>query len=162
MPTEVTEPLIVAPGSGKSFWVVTDFITIKTTGEETGGRFAVIETLIVPQAGPPPHIHHHETETFYVLEGELTFFFGDRTVIAGPGTFLHAPKDKLHTFKNQTDKPVRILVWICPAGLEKMFPEIGHPATDSETPVPVTPEDILRLIEVAPKYGLEIPPPPHS
>jgi len=55
------------PGIGKSLWVLGDLYTFKVVGEETGGAIAVLEVQVQPQNGPPPHIHHREDETFYVL-----------------------------------------------------------------------------------------------
>ena len=50
-----------------------------------------------------------------------------------------------------------MLIMVTPAGLEEFFLEIGREAIDGETvPVPPTPEDIQKLIQTAPKYGLEI------
>ena len=40
------------------------------TGEDTQERFALIELVGRKGNVPPPHIHHREDETFYILEGE--------------------------------------------------------------------------------------------
>lgn len=157
-----TSPIaIVPPGTGKTYWVASDLVTIKATGEQTGGLFSLIETTVVPQAGPPPHIHHHEDEWFYILEGELTFFIAGTQQTATAGTLLHGPKNILHTFKNLGTTPARMLVWMSPAGFENFFAEVGVPIAEGETPPQeVTGEHIERLLAVAPKYQLEIPPPP--
>jgi hypothetical protein len=47
-----------------------------------------------------------------------------------------------------------------PAGLEKFFEEVGKPGTDASSPSPFGEEDVERLLAAAPKYGVEIPPPP--
>ena len=47
-----------------------------------------------------------------------------------------------------------------PAGLEKFFEKVGKPGTDLSSPPPLEEEDIDKLLAVAPKYGVEIPPPP--
>jgi len=44
-------------GKGRSVWVVGDRYTLKVSGEETGGAFALLEALVPPGGGPPPHIH---------------------------------------------------------------------------------------------------------
>jgi hypothetical protein len=50
-----------------------------------------------------------------------------------------------------------MLVVVTPAGLEDFFLEIGRPAVPGDSrPVAPTPDDIARLIEAAPRYGLEI------
>jgi len=151
----------VLPGEGKPLYLVGDLYTFKATGEETNGAFALWEAMIPPQAGPPPHIHRREDESFYVLEGEIEFLEGDRTFLAGAGSFVHVPRGILHRFKNVGTTPARALLMVTPAGLEKMFEEIGTPATDpSAPPPPPGPEDVEKILAIAPKYGFEIPPPP--
>jgi hypothetical protein len=54
-----------------------------------------------------------------------------------------------------------MLIVVTPSGLERYFAEVGREATDPAAgPGPVTPVDIERLLAVAPKYGLEVQPPP--
>ena len=57
-----------------------------STGEDTGDQFALMEQVARKGNVPPRHIHHREDETFYVLEGEMTFAVGDETIKATPGT----------------------------------------------------------------------------
>jgi hypothetical protein len=55
-----------------------------------------------------------------------------------------------------------MLVSVAPAGLEKMFLEIGVPlAEGATTALPPTTEDIEKLLAIAPKYGIEIMLPGH-
>ena len=54
------------------------------TGEESGGAYFAMEALVPAGGGPPWHIHEHEHETFYVLQGTCTFYLGDETILAGP------------------------------------------------------------------------------
>src|SRR4051794_13083003 len=56
----------LAPGEGPQFAVLGgDLLSLKAAAEDTGGAFAVFETTVPPQGGPPPHIHHREDESFY-------------------------------------------------------------------------------------------------
>jgi len=55
-------------------------MTFLATAEDTQGKFALIEAVARKGNVPPPHIHHREEETFYVLEGEMTVSVGDRTI----------------------------------------------------------------------------------
>ena len=151
----------VPPGEGNLLYLVGDLYAFKVTGEETNGAFALWEAVIPPQAGPPPHIHHREDESFYVLEGEIEFLEGERTFIGAAGSFVYIPRGTLHRFKNVGTRTSRALIMVTPAGLEKMFEEIATPATDpSAPPPPPGPEDVEKLLAMAPKYGFEIPPPP--
>jgi hypothetical protein len=100
-------------------------------------------------------------ESFLVLEGEMTFQLGADRFVAGVGTFLNMPVGSLHCFKNESGKPARMLISVAPAGLEQMFFEVGQPiADDAEFAPPPTHADIEKLLEAAPRYGVEITPPP--
>jgi quercetin dioxygenase-like cupin family protein len=151
---------VLAPGGGRTIWVVGDRYTIKASGEETGGAFALIEAMVPPGGGPPPHIHRREDEAFYVLEGNLRFHVDGRDIDAGAGAWITLAKGSLHFFKNVGSRPARMLILVTPAGLERFFLEIGRAATveDDEAVAP-SPEDVGRLLAVAPSYGLEIMPP---
>ena len=143
--------------TGRVFSVVGDRYHFLVTGEESGGAFAMMEFLVPPQHGPPPHVHHREDEVFYVLEGEFTFTVAGRTIHATAGQTLYGRRDVPHTFKNTGDKAGRMIVVVAPAGLEKFFAEIGTPlASPQAAPVEPTPADIQRLLAAAPRYGLEI------
>ena len=48
---------ILRAGKGKAAWVVGDLYTVKASGADTGGAFALIEVLVPPQSEPPPHRH---------------------------------------------------------------------------------------------------------
>ncbi|HEV2065763.1 MAG TPA: quercetin 2,3-dioxygenase [Thermomicrobiales bacterium] len=152
--------ICVPPGEGRSIWVADELMTFKASAADTGGAYALTDSLVPPQGGPPPHIHHREDEAFWVLEGELEVVVGESTFRAGPGSFLHLPKGVLHSYRNSGDGPARFLTLIVPAGLEVFFLEVGKPGTDLSSPPPLCDEDIARLLEVAPTYGVEIPPPP--
>ncbi|MGH7800590.1 MAG: quercetin 2,3-dioxygenase [Thermodesulfobacteriota bacterium] len=143
-------------GIGKSLWVLGDLYTFKVMGEETGGAFAVLEVQVQPQNGPPPHIHHREDETFYVLEAEFSFLHSDITFTATAGSFVYIPKGTLHTFKNIGTSQGRFLAIITPAGFEKFFEEIGEPAIDKSSPPPFNPAIVEKLFALAPKYHLEV------
>ena len=159
METNAQEPIHVAPGEGTMRWVVGDLVTFKITGEDTNGAFTLGEEVTPPQGGPPPHLHTHEDETFYVVEGELEFVVGESTISAGAGSVVHGPRSIPHSFRNVGSTPSRMAVIITPAGLEGFFEEAGEPVTDPSSP-PKGPPDVERLVTVAQKYGIKILPPP--
>jgi hypothetical protein len=71
--------------------------------------------------------------------------------------FANMPVGTPHSFKNESNKPAKMLASVAPAGLEKMFMEIGVPlAEGATTALPPTREDIEKLLAAAPKYGIEI------
>lgn len=111
----------VPPGEGRSIWIVGDTYTFKAVGEDTGRALTLLEGEVSPQLGPPPHIHHHEDEFFYVLEGELEFLDNDRTFTASAGSFVYIPRGALHRFKNVGETNARMLVFFTLAGMENFF-----------------------------------------
>jgi hypothetical protein len=48
---------VMVAGEGRSIWVVGDRYTVKASGNDTGGAFALSEAWVPPGNGPPPHIH---------------------------------------------------------------------------------------------------------
>ena len=143
-------------GQGQAVWVVGDRYTIKVSGAETGGAFAMVEAVVPPGAGPPPHVHRREDEAFYVLEGELTFHADGNSFSGGAGTWVTLAKGSRHYFRNTGETAAKMLIMVTPAGLEEFFLEVGRPVEGKEGEGAVTAEDIEKLIETAPRYGLEI------
>ncbi len=150
----------VPPGEGKKLWVTDELMTFKASGEDTGGAYSLADSMVPPQGGPPPHIHHRKDEAFWVLGGELEISVGENRFRAGAGSFVHLPRGVLHSYQNVGTAPARFLTLMVPAGLERFFEEVGKPGTDLSSPPPFEEEDIDRLLAVAPKYGVAIPPPP--
>lgn len=94
-----------------------------------------------------------------MLEGEFEFLDGGCWIPVDPGSYVHAPKGALHTFKNVGERPGRLLTLVVPAGLEGFFEEIGVPGNDVSDPPPFGPAEVERLLATTPKYGLAPPPP---
>ena len=115
--------------------LVGDTYTITVTGEETEGRFCVIDMHIPPEGGPPPHRHDFE-ETFILLEGELEATFRGKKTIVRTGDTLNIPANAPHQFHNASSAPVRALCLCSPAGQEKFFMEVGIPVATRTTPPP--------------------------
>jgi quercetin dioxygenase-like cupin family protein len=155
-------PTIHKPTEGRTIAVVGDVYRFLATGEDTNGKYALWEAVVLPGGGPPPHVHSREEEGFYVLEGEINFTIGDQRHVATAGMFANMPVGTPHSFKNESDKPAKMLISIAPAGLEKMFFEVGVPVPPgATTAAPPTKAEIERLLAAAPRYGIEIKLPGH-
>lgn len=148
------------PGSGKTYSAVGDKYVMLATGEQTGGAYCLVEATVPPGGGPPPHYHTREEESFYVLEGEITFTVDGKTVIGTPGTFVQIPRGTPHAFKNQSSAPARMLVHCAPAGFERFMAAfaVELPSPDAP-PLPPSPAEIETLLRVAPDFGIVMLPP---
>jgi quercetin dioxygenase-like cupin family protein len=154
-PTATITGYAIAAGEGERLWIVGDTMTLKATGESTGGGLVLIENLTAPGGGPPPHIHTTEDEFFFVLDGSFEIRIGDDTHALGPGGFAYVPRGTVHNFHNASETPSRILVGFTPGGIEGFFRESGRPATDDGPAPPLDADEIARTTAAAPKYGLE-------
>jgi mannose-6-phosphate isomerase-like protein (cupin superfamily) len=151
------KPTIRKPTEGRTVAVVGDVYHFLATAEDTNGKYALWEAIVLPGGGPPTHVHSREEEGFYVLEGEITFTINDERVVATAGTFANMPVGTPHSFKNESGKPARMLISVAPAGLERMFFEFGVPLPQgASTAAPPTKEEIEKLLAIAPNYGIEI------
>lgn len=153
---QAMRPVHVPPEGGETVFLVGDTYTTLLTGAQTGGAFTLLEALVPPDTGPPPHFHQAEDETFVLLDGEVTFHVGDDLVEARPGTVVFVPRGMAHSFRNSRGGLARMLFLYSPAGMEGMFAEIGHPGERRRQAPPLDPADVAAMISVAAKYRFSI------
>ncbi|MDX6630396.1 MAG: hypothetical protein QOH00_2642 [Gaiellales bacterium] len=128
-------------------------VTWKIDGPATGERFAVVHHPLAPRAlAAPLHRHNREDEYSYVLEGTLGALLGDEVVTAGPGTWVHKPRDQWHTFWNAGDTPCEIIEIISPAGFENFFRGLAEIFAGAGAP------DLARMGELCGRYGVDMDP----
>lgn len=127
-------------------------IVAKIMSEETGGNYAVIMSHTPPAGGPPPHVHQHEDEAFYVVKGNYLFTCGEEKIEATEGTLVHLPRGIPHTFKNIGDSTGVLLNTITPGGFEGFFKEIDQLPKGQ-------PLDRQKVTAIASTYGLKFLPP---
>ena len=152
---------ITDPKGGQSVAFAGGSYRVLISGEQTNNAFGVIDMLVPPHAGPTPHSHASIQESFYVVEGELTFRTETQTYVARKGAFIEIPLGgTIHNFQNETDTLAHVVCTVAPAGMEKMFLELGVPVEAGELRpmTPPTPEELKHIMEVAAKYGQELLP----
>ena len=136
---------------------------IRRIGARGLAEWRIIEILAPDGYGSALHVHHSEDEGFWILEGEMTFYVGDQTIKAQPGSFLLGPKEVPHAFAVDSG-PGRLLFVLSPAGFEDLIREMGEPARElSIPPQPEGPPDeaeMQRMAAVAARHGNEILGPP--
>ncbi len=87
-------------------------------------RFNMAVITIQPhRTGPEMHTHADEDDSFYILDGELTFILEDGEIVAGAGTFVLVPPGLPHTFANRGDAVVRVVNVHAPAGFDLRLEE---------------------------------------
>ena len=107
-------PVVVAPGEGHRAGNV-EFLA--RTADTPRFTFGIIDFAAGRELDA--HVHAGEDDAFYILEGELTFLFGEETRRATPGTFVLVPPGVEHGFRNDGTAPVRMLNVHAPAGFDR-------------------------------------------
>jgi quercetin dioxygenase-like cupin family protein len=167
-PDDLTRKLTVArPDEDQSLphiGLVGDTYTILVAGQDTAGKYTLIDMHVPPKGGPPPHRHDFE-EMFTVLDGEVLATFRGQTMTVRAGETINIPANAPHAFTNATGEPARLLCLCAPAGQDEFFTLVGQPvATRTEAPPPLSADEqaafIQRSQRLAPEYSTELLPPP--
>src|ERR1700691_1789535 len=140
--------------------VVGDTYPILLTGDDTAGRYTLIDMHVPPGGGPPPHRHDFE-EMFTVLEGEVELNFRGEQLVAKAGETVNVPANAPHGFRNASSEAVHLLCLCAPSGQEEFFAEVGQPVTSRTEPPPVLDEEaqaafISKSKALAPEYRTEL------
>ena len=131
-------------------------ITLKIllSGKHTDGNQAVFEDIVEPGIGPGRHIHHHQDETFFFLEGKFIAEIGEQMFELNPGDVAFVPRGTVHAFKNVGDTPGRLRYVFSPAQtIEEMFREFYEVLEKGEL-------SFEQMSAIALKHGQEFVGPP--
>jgi quercetin dioxygenase-like cupin family protein len=147
--------------ASNAYWFFDDLVTVHITGEETEGRFSLIEFLMPPDDMTPLHIHRRDSQTTYVLEGEVTIYLPDGSHVLGPGDCIHQPAGVPQTERVTSTHQARVLDINSPAGFERFVVAIGRPAESLTLPPPPdSPPDMEQIAAVAAEHDIELLGPP--
>ncbi|HEV2124971.1 MAG TPA: cupin domain-containing protein [Chloroflexota bacterium] len=138
--------------SPASSWPLDALATTLLGGQETGGRLALIHSVERRGREPPRHTHTHrnEDEVVYVLDGELTYYLGNKEVQVGTGSSLFLSRGAEHCYRVISGE-AHLLVILMPAGLESYYQALAELSVEL---------GIERLVTIAARYGIEITGPP--
>ena len=140
--------------------IVGDTYTILLSGDDTDGRYCLIDMFVPPGGGPGPHRHDFE-ESFIILEGEIEATFRGTKSAVRAGETINIPANAPHQFHNASAQPVRLLCICAPSGQEEFFKEVGVPLANRTTPPPkldpaAQAAFMSKAQALAPKYRTEL------
>jgi quercetin dioxygenase-like cupin family protein len=118
--------------------------------EKTGGAFSVVEFFAEPGKGVGLHVHEHEEELVYLLQGQIEVSLEGQKMTATEGTCALLPRNIPHGFTNTGKTTVRLLAILLPGKLDNFFVKL-----DEELSVNRDHEKIIG--ELCAKFGLSFP-----
>jgi quercetin dioxygenase-like cupin family protein len=150
------KPFAVSLSDAPAYWSLGELLTMVATAEQTGGAFSLMHERLPRGAEPPPHVHRREDEAFFLLDGDLTVRVGDQVFTASTGSFVFCPRDVPHLLTVESDE-VRMLTLCTPGGVERLFVELGEPASNRTLPPDdIAGPDVERIVTLAAHYGAEV------
>jgi quercetin dioxygenase-like cupin family protein len=126
-------------------------------GENDADHISLVELRAAPGSGPGPHLDPWR-ESFYVLEGELTFRVDERgmarTIVARPGDAVSIPQGIGHAFTVTSPDPARFLIISNPGDIAAFFADAGQPIAGAVIPGGPPHTDRVRLQAAFTRHGL--------
>ena len=151
---------VLAPGDGDRIPWFDGALTLKTLG--AGAPMDFGEFVVARGGEPPLHVHRHEDEFMYVLEGEMTVYLGDREQHASPGSFVWMPRGVPHTYALASER-LRVIGGGTPAGFFQVFHDLVA-AFGGALPAELGPEHAETFTATFERYGVQLlgPNPGHA
>jgi mannose-6-phosphate isomerase-like protein (cupin superfamily) len=138
-------PFAIPAGGGERLSFSGAEFVIRASAAMTGGAYSIIEEIA--PLDTPRHVHEHEDELFYVLEGDHIFVVGEEEFRVRPGGLVFAPRGVPHSQRRVVPRTGRVLVLTAPAGLERFFRELA----DADREGRLGPDAYARASE---RYGI--------
>ena len=139
---------VLQPGGGRSIDLGNFAMTVKASGDETGGGFSLLEADEPPGFGPPLHVHTDAAEAFYVLAGLYRIFIEDDAIDCPAGSFIYIPSGRRHGFQ-VGDVPSRKLNLYAPAAMIGYFDELSALVAAGNP-------DPAAVDAIGQRYGMEV------
>jgi quercetin dioxygenase-like cupin family protein len=151
---QTKEATVVRPSEGQILNILGHTATLKLTSRHTNGDAYLFEVMTPPGHAIPPHVHQHEDEYIYVLEGSYEIFLDGKTYEATQGAMIYFPRHIAHGFRNTGSSAGRTLWTVVPGGsFEQFFTELGALPADA-------PPDMQKVVAIFKRYGMDVLPPP--
>ena len=153
-PMPGSELLVRSVVNAPAYWSVDCLWIVLAGGSDTGGRHSLMEQLLPKGSGPPPHKHTWSDETFYLLDGAITFLVGEEMTTASKGDYLMIPRNTRHAFRVDSDT-ARVLNGYTPASMEALILETATPTNERILPPKGIAPPAAMTPELLRRYGLD-------
>jgi mannose-6-phosphate isomerase-like protein (cupin superfamily) len=140
--------IVLRPGQGRVIDLGNFVMSLKVSGNETGGAFSLLDAAEPADFGPPMHVHHDCAEAFFVLEGEYRIFVEADEFACPAGSFIYIPSGLRHGFR-VGPLPSRKLNLYAPAAMVGYFDSLSAAITSGTA-------DPDRLDEIALANSMEV------
>jgi quercetin dioxygenase-like cupin family protein len=145
--------------SAPPLWFLANLARIHASSDETGGSYGVVEITGAPGDMPPLHVHQHDDEAFYVLEGCLRVYVGDSVQELSAGDFALAPRGIPHVYEVISEEPARWLA-LSSGGFDRFVREVSVDAPEPALPPTVQGPPPEELGAIAARHGIDLLGPP--
>jgi mannose-6-phosphate isomerase-like protein (cupin superfamily) len=147
--TIASRSYVILPGEGEELHALGLTAIEKIRSADTGGTCYAFEVIAPSGFGIPPHVHRHEDEVLYVIEGEYEIMLGNQRFSVGPGSVLNFTRGTAHSFQSVGTTAGRVLHVVTPGS---SFEQFLHELVQ----LPPGPPDIPQLAALFGKYGMDL------
>lgn len=140
---------VIAATEGQRCEVLGSQVCLKLTGNDTQGKFALLEYLLLPGQDMGSQVHSEEDQTLYILEGEIELRTGEESRCVGAGTVVYVPRHHPHRFQAANGSPCRLLMAITPAGLELYYRECERLTAEQQ-------DGREHIVALSAEYGIRM------
>ena len=148
-----TDAYLHQPEASELRWMGETCTYFLATGEQTGGAFCLVDEQAKRGESVPLHLHRDDMESFYLFEGEITLYIGDKPgVRASAGSFAHLPGGTVHGFRVESET-ARYLIFTT-ARHGHFYRAITLPSRAGGLP-PLESIDGSQIKQASKEYGVE-------
>ena len=151
--TAATGAYLYQPEAAELRWMGQTSTYFLATGDQTGEAFTLVDEQAKRATSVPLHLHRDDMESFYVIDGEITFYIGDQPgVRATGGSFVHIPGGTVHGFRIESEA-ARYLILTTPRH-GQFYRAITLPSRPGGLP-PLESIDESQIEKACEEYGIE-------
>ena len=99
---------------------------IKVSQKDTNGDLTVFEYTGNEKGGPPLHVHPHQDEIFFIVQGEYLFQVGEDKHNLKAGDTIFLPRTVPHAFAQLTDNGKMFFLFQPSGKMEDFFKALGN------------------------------------